>query len=492
MKLNAHKKGRLQRRYDTAAAAIIVAGAALMLPLAGTVAHAAFPTIGLKTFSQNELVTPIGLTNAADGSNRLFSVDQRGQIQIFQNGALLPTPFLDLGTKLVPQRDRFDERGLLGAAFHPDYGTVGQPGSGKFYVYYSATRPGGDPNDPVNPIDHQSVVAEYQVSAGDPNVADPTSERILLTFDQPQFNHDAGQLAFGPTDNLLYIATGDGGGGGDNDPGHTGGGSEDPAGGLGNGQDRTKLLGKLLRIDPHGNNGPGGQYGIPAGNPFVGVGGGVQEEIYAYGLRNPWRFSFDDGPGGSDKLYLADVGQGKFEEVNIIESGGNYGWRIKEGSADFDNTVAPNPVVPLIDPIAEYAHLGVDEGPPQIGRTVIGGHVYRGSAIPDLVGKYVFGDWSTAPSFGGPGDGILLGLEEVAPDDYDLSILDVVGGNPIGLFILAFGEDEDGEIYVVAKSALGVGPDPDTGAATGVIYQIVPEPATLGLLLPAVIVMLRR
>ena len=215
-------------------------------------------------------------------------------------------------------------------------------------------QPNGDPNDPVSPVDHQSVIAEYSVTGGNANVADPNSERILLTFDQPQFNHDAGFVGFG-SDRMLYITTGDGGGAGDNEPGHTGGGPGDPIGGLGNSQDRTKLLGKVLRIDVDGNNGPGGQYGIPADNPFVNN-ATARDEIYAYGLRNPWRAPFDDGPGGTGRLFVADVGQGDVEEINIIESGGNYGWRIKEGTFDFDSTVTPNPDAELVDPIAEYAH----------------------------------------------------------------------------------------------------------------------------------------
>lgn len=454
----------------------VLVGLILVNPFTSVSVQAEFPALGLETVSSGELVSPIALTNAGDGSGRLFTVDQRGKIQIIQGGTLLGTPFLDIGSKLVPQRPGFDERGLLSLAFHPDYTSSGAGGEGKFYVYYSAPRPGGDPNDPVNPIDHQSVIAEYQIS-GNPNVANAGSERILLSFDQPQFNHDGGQLAFG-ADKMLYISTGDGGGGGDNEPGHTGGGAGNPSGGLGNAQDRTNLLGNILRIDPFGNNGVTGQYGIPGNNPFVGEGGGVREEIYAYGFRNPWRFSFDDGPGGTGEMFVADVGQGKFEEVNIVESEGNYGWRIREGLHDFDATV-PDPGVSLIDPIAEYSHPGVGIGE-EIGLTVIGGHVYRGSEISELIGKYIFGDWHDGTGgFSAPGNGSLLGLEETSEDVWELSVLQVDGGNPIGIFITAIGEDESGELYVVAKSALDPGLDPDTGLPGGVIFKIVPEPATL-------------
>lgn len=432
-----------------------------------------FPQIRLETVNSGELFAPVGLTNAGDGSDRLFVVDQRGEIQIVQGGSLLPGAFLDIEAKMVPARPGFDERGLLGLAFHPDYGAAGSAGEGKFYVYYSAPETGGTPEDP---IDHRSVIAEYRVSAGDPNAADPASERILLTFNQPQFNHDGGQIAFGP-DGMLYIGTGDGGSSNDNNAGHTGGDATQPDGVLGNAQDKTRLLGKVLRIDPAGDL--PGQYGIPADNPFVGEGGGVRPEIFAYGLRNPWRFSFDDGPGGSGRLLLADVGQGRFEEINVIESGGNYGWRIREAAHDFDPTT-PNPDgVPLIDPIAEYSHPGEGVGI-EIGRSVTGGYVYRGSQFDELFGKYVFADWSD--DFGS-GNGTLLGLEETAPDVWDLSILDVEGFShgQIGLFITAIGEDESGELYVVTRSSLAA----DPAEPSGTIFRIipVPEPSTAALLL---------
>ena len=434
-----------------------------------TVEALPFPTLHLDNVTSGELISPVGFANAGDDSNRLFLIEQRGQIRILQNDALLATPFLDIESKLVNQRPGFDERGLLGLAFHPQYADNETWGEGKFYVYYSA--PSLDNGTAQDPDNHTSVVAEYQVSAGDPNIADNTSERILLTFKQPQWNHDGGQLAFG-SDGKLYISTGDGGSGGDNEPGHTGGGLGNPSGGLGNAQDRTRLLGKVLRIDVAATTGPGGQYGIPVDNPFFGIGGGVKEEIYAYGLRNPWRFSFDDGPGGTDKLFLADVGQGDVEEVDIIVSGGNYGWRIREGSLDFDNTTLPSPVVPLIDPIAEYSRQGKPNALLKIGFATVGGYVYRGSAIPNLVGKYVFADWSN--DFTSPGNGTLLGLVETPAGTWDLSVLALTSPNPIGLFITAIGEDESGELYVAAKSALDPGLDPNSNLPGGVIFKIVP------------------
>lgn len=438
------------------------------------VARGQFPTLQLQPISQGEIVSPVAIANAGDGSNRLFVADQRGTIHVVSDGDVLPTPLIDLRSKLVDERPGFDERGLLGLAFHPNFGQSGQTGADKFYVYYSAPRPGGDPDDPVNPINHQSVVAEYAVNAAGANSADIASERILLSFDQPQFNHDGGNLAFGP-DGMLYISTGDGGGGGDNEPGHTGGGPDNPDGGLGNSQDLSNLLGKMLRIDVEGVNGPGGEFGIPGDNPFVGD-AGVREEIYAYGLRNPWRASFDRDTG---RLFAADVGQGDVEEINVITSGGNYGWRIREGDMDFDPTVSPSPDATLIDPIAQYAHPGSNVGLPEVGLSVTGGVVYRGALYPDLEGAYLFGDWSTG--FGQP-NGTLLALQETSPGVFEFLTPEVAGGNPIGEYILAFGEDESGEVYVATKTASAPsGLDPDTNLPTGTIYRIgvVPEPSSL-------------
>jgi glucose/arabinose dehydrogenase len=443
-------------------------------------AQAAFPQIRLEPVVENQIVAPTGLVHAGDGSGRLFVTDQRGTIHVVQDGTLLPNPFLDISNRLVPERAGFDERGLLGLAFHPEFGQAGSVDADKFYVYYSAPSTSA-PGTPESPVDHQSVVAEYRLQPGNPQLGDASSERVLMTFNQPQFNHNAGFIDFGP-DGYLYIMTGDGGSADDNNAGHTGGDATQPSGVLGNAQDLTKLLGKVLRVDVAGNDGPGGQYGIPADNPFVNQGNGVRSEIYAYGLRNPWRASFDDGPGGSGRLFVADVGQGAIEEINLIEAGGNYGWRIKEGSQDFDATVSPVPPSTLIDPVAEYAHPGVELEMIEVGISVTGGAVYRGSDFPELQGKYIFGDWSTG--FRSP-DGTLLGLNETAEGDFELFVLDVEGGNPIGQYIQAFGDDEAGELYVATRTTLAPSAlDPVTGTPTGSIYRItvVPEP-TGGLLL---------
>ena len=438
---------------------------------------AALPTLQLETVAVGQIVSPIGITHAGDGSGRLFITDQRGKIHILNNEKMvLPTPFLDLGAKLVAERPGYDERGLLGFTFHPDFGTPAAAGEGRFYVYYSAPSPDA-PGVTENPVDHMSVIAEYQVAAEDPNLADPASERILLTFNQPQFNHDGGQLAFG-SDGLLYISTGDGGSSNDNDYGHTGGRgiSPRPTDALGHAQDTTQLLGKILRIDVLGNDGPTGEYGIPAANPFAASAGSERKEIFVFGLRNPWRFSFDDGPGGSGMLFCADVGQGSFEEVNIMDpgpsgdAGGNYGWRIKEGTSLFNQSSLPDPG-DLIDPVAEYAHPGQGGGTMlEVGRSVTGGHVYRGSDHPTLNGIYVFADWSAAFS---PPAGTLLGMEDSGGGNWSIAPFQVEGGNPISYYVNAIGEDENGELYIAAKTVLAAGGlDPATNEPTGTILRI--------------------
>jgi glucose/arabinose dehydrogenase len=448
---------------------------------------AAFPTLTLKPVVAKQLVSPVSVAHAGDGSKRLFICEQGGQIRIFQHGMLLPGPFLDLGTKVLDlsASQNADERGLLGLAFHPQYGQPGQPGHRRFYVYYSRTFVAG--SDPVPAgwtiqPNHMSVLAEYQVSTTNPNAADPTTERVLLSFAQPQSNHNGGQLEFGP-DGWLYLSTGDGGSSNDDNNGHTGGNSSRPADALGNSQDLSNLLGKILRLDPLGDDGPGGQYGIPPDNPFVDT-SGVRGEIYAFGLRNPWRFSFDNfGTGATHRLFCADVGQGKVEEINLIKAGGNYGWRRWEGGFDlFPN--APNPSdIPPTAPVAAYAHpgQGTATGLPEFGISITGGHVYRGTAIPALQGKYVFADYSTAAA---QPNGILLGLEETSPGVFGpVTALSLSGGNPLGTRVLALGRDEDGELYVatkVARGAVALGQD---GLPSGALWKLIP--ATQELILTA-------
>ena len=346
------------------------------------------------------LTSPIALMEPPDGSGRLFVVDQTGLIRIVAaDGTLLAEPFLDVRSRMVTLRPNFDERGLLGLAFHPGYRT-----NGRFFVYYTAPLRAGAPAG----FDATATISEFRVS-GNANRADASSERIVLRVDKPQFNHNGGTIAFGPDDGYLYISLGDGGGANDNNVlGHVDDWYSENGGG--NGQDITQnLLGSILRIDVDG----GAPYGIPADNPFR-AGPGL-DEIYAYGFRNPYRFSFD--MGGRNDLLVGDAGQGLWEEVSRVTRGGNYGWNVKEGTHCFDaenNRVSPatcpatDPVtgIPLTDPVIEYAHLS-NGG---LGLVVVGGYVYRGDQVPRLRGRYIFGDWSK--SFGEMDGQIFIGTKD--------------------------------------------------------------------------------
>ncbi|MGZ3932029.1 MAG: PQQ-dependent sugar dehydrogenase, partial [Bacteroidia bacterium] len=247
------------------------------------------------------LTAPVAMDAPKDNSKRLFICEQTGKIKILKNGTIVPKPFLDVSGLLDAMGKSYSEKGLLGLAFHPKYKT-----NGKFYVYYSAKESNAE-------YDHKSVIAEYKVSS-DPDEADAASAKIIMEVKQPEPNHNGGQLAFGP-DGFLYIGLGDGGGAGDKH------------GSVGNGQNLSTVLGKILRIDVDSKS----PYAVPPSNPFV-ADKDAQPEIWARGLRNPWRFSFDRQTG---QLFCADVGQNKWEEVNIIEKGKNYGWRIMEASHCF-------------------------------------------------------------------------------------------------------------------------------------------------------------
>lgn len=383
------------------------------------------------------LVSPTMITNAGDGSGRLFILDQTGWVWIVQNGVRLPTPFLNISSLLPVLNVGFDERGLLGLAFHPDY-----KNNGRFFVRYSVPRAGmaGEPCFGTSRGCHSEVLAEFSVSKGDPNIADPTPT-VLFTIEEPQFNHNGGAVAFGP-DGYLYFTLGDGGGAhdglADNPPSH---------GPIGHGQNIETYLGSLLRIDV--NVSERGTYDVPPDNPFVG--GPGLDEIYAYGLRNPFQFSFDDGPGGDGSMWLSDVGQALFEEVNNpVVAGGNYGWVIMEGSHCFDPF---NPTMPpatcdmtgLILPLADYDHSGN-------GISIIGGYVYRGSASPNLQGIYLCGDFSTAFNMA---NGHLFYIDTTrGTKTFQRPILGR-DNLPLGRFIKSTGRGEDGEIYVGVSIALG-------------------------------------
>lgn len=478
----------------------LVCGLAAFLSV--TVSKGAFPTVALKAIVLKQIHSPTNIVHAGDGSGRLFIVDQPGKIYVYQGGMLLPTPFLNIASASNAAPDNgpgpvitvstgYSERGLLGLAFHPGFSNPSSPGYRKFYVNYNKPYNAGSPDfDPAppqagDPTNCVTVISEFQVSADNANLADPLSERRLLRFTQPQSNHNGGQLEFGP-DGMLYIGSGDGGGSNDNGLGHTGR-EVSTFTCLGNGQDRTRYLGKILRIDPVDPDGAGPlTYTIPADNPFYNdATPNLKKEIYAFGLRNPWKFSFDKRPGGTNRLFCGDVGQGRIEEINIITAGGNYAWRYKEGlelPAFSAGMAAPSGT--LTDPIAMYAHPGVTTSPvlPQLGLSVTGGFVYRGASIPAMQGKYVFGDYG---STSGASDGRLMGLEETAPGSGVFTLTQAIPlsgqANPIvGQRILCLGEDETGEIYIGMKTNAGVLDldPPTTGLPAGGIYKIVPLQST--------------
>ncbi|HEV2852125.1 MAG TPA: PQQ-dependent sugar dehydrogenase [Thermoanaerobaculia bacterium] len=343
------------------------------------------------------LTAPVGVTHAGDGSGRLFIVEQVGRIRIWDGTQLLPTPFLTVSVGPGCGATDCGERGLLGLAFHPNYES-----NGFFYVYYT------------RPSDGDIVIARYHVS-GNPNVADPSSALVLLTIEHSsQANHNGGQLAFGP-DGYLYAGVGDGGGGGDP---------------FESGQNKDSLLGKILRIDVD-HPSPGRNYGIPAGNPFAGATAGA-DEVWDFGLRNPWRFSFDRQTGD---LFIGDVGQGTWEEIDIdpASNGGghNFGWDCREGAHNYTD---PNGdmnagcgSVASIDPVLEYDH--------SLGCSVTGGFVYRGGVESFLSGNYIFGDYCSGRIWRGtPGTGGSWTRQEF--------------GLPASFGLTSFGESENGRLYL--------------------------------------------
>lgn len=362
------------------------------------------------------LAWPVFVTAPAGDAERLFIVQQGGRVLVLKNGAVLPTPFLDIST-LVATPAQWSEQGLLGLAFHPAYAV-----NGRFFVNY--TNKAGD-----------TVVARYQVSAGDPDLADPGSAAILLTVAQPYDNHNGGTLAFGPVDGFLYIGMGDGGGAGD---------PENRA------QDDGTLLGKLLRIDVDG----AAPYAIPFDNPFAGPGAPL-DEIWAKGLRNPYRFAFD--PLNGD-LYVADVGQNDWEEVNYAAAGEgagrNYGWRIMEGSHCY-LPASGCPTAGLALPIHEYDH--------ETGCSITGGAVYRGAAIPALQGHYFFADYCTNRIWslkleGGAVVAFAEWTSALAPGAAGQAIEDIAAIAPDGngeLYLVDRGLDRSGEIYRIVASGSG-------------------------------------
>jgi glucose/arabinose dehydrogenase len=355
--------------------------AALTLGLSAGAAEPdpAAPRIQLRLVAGG-LSFPTYVTHPRDRSNRLFILEQPGRIKVLRPGATTPSVFLDIRPKVLAG----GERGLLGLAFHPRFAQ-----NRRFFVNYTR-RPDG-----------ATIIAQYRVSATNPNVADPAELRILAVA-QPFVNHNGGMIEFGP-DGFLYIAFGDGGAG--NDPGNRA-------------QNLETLLGKLLRIDVDRPTSPTKPYSSPPGNPFFGSIPG-RDEIWALGLRNPWRFSFDRATG---QLYAGDVGQNAREEVDIIRRGGNYGWRVFEGTLCTNLDPALCGLPGFIPPIAEYGHTGRR-------CSIIGGYVYRGTRSSLPPGSYVFGDFCSGEIFLLQNRTVTRLL--VAP-----------------LMITSFGEDQAGEIYV--------------------------------------------
>lgn len=331
----------------------------------------------------------LDLQNAGDGTNRLFAVERDGRIKVIENQTNVNTTklFLDITDRVTAG----GETGLLGLAFHPDYET-----NGYFYVNYTAP----------NPL--HTVISRFKVSSTNPDSADKNSELILLTYDQPYTNHNGGCVAFGP-DGYLYISAGDGGLGGDPQ---------------GNGQNITKLLGKIIRIDVN-NPQPPLNYGIPSDNPFVdSTNANVRKEIYAWGMRNTWRFSFDPNTGW---LWAGDVGQDTYEEVDIIQNGKNYGWRCYEGNHSY-NLSGCNGVYEY--PIWEYTHSSLG------GFSITGGYVYRGQNVPELYGKYIYGDYVSTRIWSLEYDGI------------NPTVNNQITQAPSS--ITSFGVDEEQELYLVS------------------------------------------
>jgi len=429
-------------------------GAATLPPVSVSGADAK-SGVGLKLVAEG-FVSPSNLIPLDDGSGRLLIADQVGTIHVLsKDGKLSDRLFFDIRDRMVKVRESFDERGLLGVALHPRF-----KDNRKLYIFYSGPLRQGAPAG----FDHTSRISEFKVKADDYAQVDPTSERLLLEIDKPQDNHNCGRIAFGP-DGYLYIGTGDGGGANDTQPGHTPG--------LGNGQDTTKLLGKILRIDVD----KGSPYAIPSDNPFADGQKG-RPEIYAYGMRNPWGMSFDRG--GTHELFAADVGQARFEEVDIIVKGGNYGWNLREGFHGFDpkqpNQAAEDAAKvggfgePLLDPILEYKNLtGFRNAPPPRGMSVTGGYVYRGKALPQWEGRYVFGDWSS--NWAVPDGRLFVATRPAAGGKvWSTEVVETVSPaeGKIPAFIVAFGQDADGELYVLTNNSSQL------VGKTGRVFKLVP------------------
>jgi glucose/arabinose dehydrogenase/plastocyanin len=427
--------------------------------------------VGLR-FIAGGFTAPMVVADPHDGSGRLFMADQTGYVRIFfLNGTVLDQPFLDLRDRMVTFNPAYDERGLLSLAFHPQFAS-----NGRLFVYYSAPlRAGADPNWSCT-----NRLSEFRVSAADPDRVDMTTEKILLQVDKPYQNHNGGTLLFGPGDGYLYLPLGDGGRADDTGMGHTPG--------IGNAQDLSTLLGKVIRIDID-HTSPGKPYAIPPDNPFLSD-PAVLPEIYADGFRNPAYATFDSG--GSHKMFIAMAGQRLFESALIVYKGGSYPWNIREGTHCFNPSDDSSPPAgtcpttgsggrPLIGPVAELGH--------DVGDTIVGGVVYRGTLMPSLAGTYLYGTWSDESRTAGNGTLLVsrppAGVDPAAlPDDaanltpdknamWSTGILPVAN-NPngrINAFIRGLAEDNNHEVLVLINRNGGPGLAPQ---GSGEIWQMVP------------------
>ena len=384
----------MQYRPRRSRSAIVTLLALAALAWSATAPLTAFAAGGISLGPvTNGLVNPTQITNARDGTNRLFVVEQRGTIRVIQGGVLQPGYFMNITGKV----EDGGERGLLGLAFDPHFKT-----NHRLFVYY--TRNGGD-----------IVVSRFTTNAARTDVIESTARPLLLIEHSAQSNHNGGAMAFGPN-GLLYIGVGDGGGGGDP---------------RNNAQNKGRLLGKILRINVNGSgHGPFGHYSVPRSNPFYGSKPGL-EAIWDYGVRNPWRISFDRGTG---KLFIADVGQNRFEEIDReragFAGGRNYGWNAMEGMHCY--TASKCPLAGDTLPNAEYSHVDGN-------CSITGGYVYRGPTQTALVGLYVFADYCSGRIWTIPNNGLAVNTPETLRADTDLNIT-------------SFGESENGELYLVTSA----------------------------------------
>ncbi|KFP24249.1 HHIP-like 1, partial [Colius striatus] len=383
----------------------------------------------------NGLRNPVAMVHANDGTHRFFIAEQLGLVWTYlPDRSRLQKPFLNISQAVLTSPWEGDERGFLGIVFHPKFKF-----NGKVYVYYSVE---------VR-YEERIRISEFRISAADMNALDHGSERIILEIEEPASNHNGGELLFGD-DGYLYIFTGDGGMAGD------------PFGTFGNAQNKSTLLGKVLRIDVNSND-RGPLYRIPPDNPFV-QDPKARPEVYAYGVRNMWRCSFDRGDprtkAGKGRLFCGDVGQNKYEEVDIVEKGKNYGWRAREGFSCYDKKLCANASMDDVLPIYAYPH--------QMGKSVTGGYVYRGCEFPNLNGLYIFGDFMS---------GRLMSLkEDPATGEWQYSEICMGTGqtcmfpgliNNYYQYIISFAEDEAGELYFMSTGV------PSATAPSGVVYKVV-------------------